>query len=122
MGIPASVSDRAITENWADNSTLYATQKLNAQLGSLLYAIPTLILLTATVISITRKSELVFYCTFLTGLTLFQIVPITVLIKQKANTPTLIVNAALIFFSILIIGQVLSGFKIAKLLRLKQSK
>lgn len=64
MGIPASVSDRAITENWADNSTLYATQKLNAQLGSLLYAIPTLILLTATVISTHEKANLYFIVHF----------------------------------------------------------
>lgn len=122
MGIPASVSDRAITENWADNSTLYETEKLNAQLWSLLYAIPTLILITATLISIIRKSELAFYCTFLFGLTLFQTIPIAGLIKHKANTPSFIVTLALIIFSILIIGQFFSLLKIVTILKIKKQQ
>jgi uncharacterized membrane protein len=122
MGIPASVSDRAITEGWADNSALYVTEKLNAQLWSLLYTIATLILLTATLISFKQKSKLTFYSTFLFGLTLFQTIPVTGLIKHKANTPSFVVNLAIIIFIILMAGQVLSVLKIVTLLKIRKQQ
>ena len=76
MGTPADVSDRAVTKGWADDRTMYEAEKAKSRLWTLLYAIPTIILLTMTIKSIRQKNELMFYWTFLIGLTIFQIIPV----------------------------------------------
>jgi hypothetical protein len=122
IGIPADVSDRALTEDWADNNTMYKSEIMKSQLWTLLYAIPTIILLTATFISIRQKSELIFYWTFLIGLTIFQIIPVAGLLSDKANDPSFIIPVLSTFFFIFISGQIFSVFKIIKLTKTRQLK
>lgn len=91
MGTPADVSDRAVTEGWADDRTMYEAEKVKSRLWTLLYAIPTIILLAMTIKSIRQKNELMFHWTLLIGLTIFQIIPIAGLLSDKANDPPFIV-------------------------------
>ena len=122
MGTPADVSDRAVTEGWADERTMYEAEKVKSRLWTLLYAIPTIILLTTTIKSIRKKNELMFYWTLLIGLTIFQIIPVAGLLSDKANDPPFIVPAILTFFFILISGQIFSVFRIVKLTKTRQLK
>jgi hypothetical protein len=115
LGTPADVSDRAVTEDWANDGKRYATEKMKSRLWTLVYAIPTLILLTATVKSIRQKNELLFYRTFLIGLTIFQIIPVVRLLKDKSNDPPFIFPIILTFFLIFISGQIFSVLKIVKI-------
>jgi heme A synthase len=115
MGTPADVSDRAVTEGWADDRTMYEAEKVKSRLWTLLYAIPTIILLTMTIKSIRQKNELMFYWTLLIGLTIFQIIPVAGLLSDKTNNPSFIVPVILAFFSIFISGQIFSIFRIIKL-------
>lgn len=114
-GIPADISDRAVTEGWADNRTMYEAEKIKSRLWTLVYAIPTIILMTATVKSIRQKNELMFYWTFLIGLTIFQIIPIAGLLSEKANNPPFIIPVILTFFFIFISGQIFSVLRIVNL-------
>src|SRR5690606_6992921 len=102
MGTPADVSDRAVTEGWADDRTMYEAEKVKSRLWTLLYAIPTIILLAMTIKSIRQKNELMFHWTLLIGLTIFQIIPIAGLLSDKANDPPFIVPIILTFFTIFI--------------------
>ncbi len=115
LGTPADVSDRAVTEDWADDEKRYAAEKMKSQLWTMVYAIPTLILLTATVKSIRQKNEIMFYRTFLIGLTIFQLIPVAGLIKDKSNDPPFIFTIILTFFLIFISGQIFSVLKIVKI-------
>ena len=115
LGTPADVSDRAVIEDWADDGKRYAAEKMKSRLWTMVYAIPTLILLTATVKSIRQKNELLFYRTFLIGLTIFQIIPVVGLIKDKSNDPPFILPIILTFFLIFTSGQIFSVLKIVKL-------
>jgi heme A synthase len=115
LGTPAAVSDRAVTEDWANDGKRYATEKMKSRLWTLVYAIPTLILLTATVKSIRQKNELLFYRTFLIGLTIFQIIPVAGLLKDKSNDPPFILPIILTFFLIFTSGQIFSVLKIVKI-------
>lgn len=122
LGIPADVSDRAVTEDWADNGTIYESEIMKSRLWSLVYAIPTLILLTATVKSMRQKNEILFYWTFLIGLTILQIIPVAGLLSNKSNNPEFIIPVILTAFLIFIIGQIFSVFKIVKIMKAKQLK
>jgi hypothetical protein len=122
MGTPADVSDRAVTEGWADDRTMYEAEKVKSRLWTLLYAIPTIILLTMTIKSIRQKNELMFYWTFLIGLTIFQIIPVAGLLSDKANDPPFIVPVISTFFFIFISGQIFSVIRIVKLKKAKQLK
>ena len=121
-GTPADVSDRAVTEGWADDRTMYEAEKVKSRLWTFLYAIPTIILLTMTIKSIRQKNELMFYWTLLIGLAIFQLIPIAGLLGDKANTPPFIVPISLTFVSILISGQIFSVFRIIKLTKARQLK
>lgn len=112
LGATADVSDRAVTEDWATDGKWYATEKMISRLWTLVYAIPTLILMTATVKSIRQKNELLFYWTFFIGLTIFQTIPIAGLLKDKSNGPPFIFPIILTFFLIFISGQIFSVLKI----------
>ena len=120
LGTPAAVSDRAVTEDWADDEKRYAAEKMKSRLWTLVYAIPTLILLNATVKSIRQKNELLFYRTFLIGLTIFQIIPVAGLIKDKSNDSPFIFPIILTFFVIFTSGQIFSVLKIVKLTKTRQ--
>ena len=120
LGTPADVSDRAVTEDWADDEKRYAAEKMKSRLWTLVYAIPTLILLNATVKSIRQKNELLFYRTFLIGLTIFQIIPVAGLIKDKSNDSPFIFPIILTFFVIFTSGQIFSVLKIVKLTKTRQ--
>ena len=120
LGTPAAVSDRAVTEDWADDGKRYAAEKMKSRLWTMVYAIPTLILLTATVKSIRQKNELMFYRTFLIGLTIFQIIPVAGLLKDKSNDPPFILPIILTFFLIFTSGQIFSVLKIVKLTKARQ--
>ena len=109
------MSDRAVTEDWADDEKRYAAEKMKSRLWTMVYAIPTLILLTATVKSIRQKNELLFYRTFLIGLTIFQLIPVAGLIKDKSNDPPFIFTIILTFFLIFTSGQIFSVLKIVKI-------
>ena len=122
MGTPADVSDRAVTEGWADDRTMYEAEKVKSRLWTLLYAIPTIILLTMTIKSIRQKNELMFYWTLLIGLTIFQIIPVAGLLSDKANDPPFIIAVILTFFSIFISGQIFSVIRIVKLTKARQLK
>jgi hypothetical protein len=122
MGIPADVSDRAVTEGWADDITQYKAEKVKSRLWTLLYAIPTIILLTLTIRSIRQKNELMFYWTLLVGLTIFQIIPLAGLSSEKPENSQFIIPVSLTFFFIFISGQIFSGFKIKKLTKPRQIK
>jgi len=122
MGTPADVSDRAVTEGWADDRTMYEAEKAKSRLWTLLYAIPTIILLTTTIKSIRQKNELMFYWTLFIGLTIFQIIPVAGLLSDKTNDPPFIVPAILTFFTIFISGQIFSVFRIIKLTKTGQLK
>ena len=115
LGTPADVSDRAVTEDWANDGKRYAAEKMKSRLWTMVYAIPTLILLTATVKSIRQKNEIMFYRTFLIGLTIFQLIPVAGLIKDKSNDPPFIFTIILTFFLIFISGQIFSVLKIVKI-------
>jgi heme A synthase len=120
LGTPADVSDRAVTEDWANDGKRYAAEKMKSRLWTLVYAIPTLILLNATVKSIRQKNELLFYRTFLIGLTIFQIIPVAGLIKDKSNDSPFIFPIILTFFVIFTSGQIFSVLKIVKLTKTRQ--
>lgn len=122
MGIPADVSDRAVTEDWVDNGTMYESEKMKSRLWTLVYAIPTIILLTATVKSMRQKNEILFYWTFLIGLTILQIIPVAGLVSDKPNTPAFIIPVILTVFLIIIIGQIFSVYKIVKITKEIQLK
>ncbi len=122
MGTPADVSDRAVTEGWADDSAIYQAEKIKSRLCTLIYAIPTIILLTMTVKSVRQKDERLFYRTFLIGLTIFQIIPVVGLLSDKAKDPPFIVPLMLTFFLIFISGQIFSVFRIVKLNKVGQLK
>lgn len=122
MGTPTDVSDRAVTEGWADDRTMYEAEKVKSRLWTLLYAIPTIIMLTLTIKSIRQKNELMFYWTLLIGLTIFQIIPVAGLLSDKANDPPFIVPVISTFFFIFIIGQIFSVIRIVKLTKTKQLK
>ena len=122
MGTPADVSDRAVTEDWADDGTRYAAEIMKSRLRTLVYAIPTLLLLTATIKSIRQKNELMFYWTLLIGLTIFQMIPIAVMLSDKTNDPPFIVPTILTFFFIFISGQIFSFIRIVKLTKTRQLK
>jgi heme A synthase len=115
LGIPADVSDRAVTEDWADNGTMYESEIMKSRLWTLVYAIPTIILLTATVKSMSQKNEILFYSTFLIGLTILQIIPVAGLLSDKSNAPAFIIPIILAVFFIFITGQIFSVFKIVKI-------
>lgn len=115
MGTPADVSDRAVTEGWADDRTMYEAEKMKSRLWTLIYAIPTIILLTMTVKSIRQKKERLFYLTFLIGLTIFQIIPVVGLLNDKAKDPPFIKPVLLIFFLTFLIGQIFSIYRIVKI-------
>lgn len=122
MGTPAEISDRAVTEGWAEDKTRYEEEKLKSRIWTLIYAIPTIILLTSTVISIRRKNELMFYWIFLIGLTIFQIIPLAGLIIKEAKDPSFIIPVIMIFFFIFLSGQIFSVIRIVKLKKTKQLK
>jgi len=122
MGIPADVSDTAITEGWADDRMMCEAKKVKSRLWTLLYAVPTIILLTMTVISNRQKNELLFYWTFFIGLTIFQIIPVAGLLSYKANEPPFLIPIILTFFSVFISGQMFSVFRIIKLTKSRQLK
>jgi hypothetical protein len=115
LGTPADLSDRAVTKDWANDGKRYATVKMKLRLWTLVHAIPTLILLNATVKSIRQKNELLFYRKFLIGLTIFQIIPVVRLLKDKSNDPPFIFTIILTFFLIFISGQIFSVLKIVKI-------
>lgn len=114
MGTPADISDRAATEGWADDSTMYSAEKMKSRLWTLVYAIPAIILLTATIKSIRQKNERLFYWTFLIGLTFFQLIPVAGLLSNKAKDSPFIVITMFSFFLIFMGGQVFSIFRIIK--------
>lgn len=120
MGTPADVSDRAVTEGWADDRTMYEAETVKSRLWTLLYAIPTILLLTFTIKSIRHKNDLMFYWSLLIGLTLFQIIPIAALLNVLTDGLTFIIP--LIFFLIFISGQIFSIIRIVKLSKVKQLK
>jgi hypothetical protein len=115
MGTAADVSDRGVTEGWVDDRTMYEAEIMKSRFWTLIYAIPTIILLTTTVKSIRQKNERLFYLTLLIGLTIFQIIPVFGLLSDKAKDPPFIVPLLLTFFLIFISGQLFSVFKIVKL-------
>lgn len=115
MGIPAKVSDRAVTEGWAEDGTMYARETLKSRLWTLLYAIPTMALLITTFVSIRQKNTFIFYWTLFIGLSVFQIIPIVGLLSDKANNPPFIAPTLWILCSIFIFGQIFSMMKIIKI-------
>jgi drug/metabolite transporter (DMT)-like permease len=115
LGVPAEISDSGSTEHWGDDKALYESEKLKLRLWTLIYAIPTLVLLITTVKSIRHKNELLFYWSFLIGLSFFQILPIAWFFSEKENDPPFIIPVMTIFFSIFTIGQVISVIRILKL-------
>jgi hypothetical protein len=122
MGTPADVSDRAVTEGWADDRTMYEAEIVKLRLWTLLYAIPTIILLTLIIKSIRQKNELMFYWTLLIGLTIFQIIPVAGLLSDKANDPPFIIPIISTLFFTFISGQIFSVIRIVKLKKTKQLK
>ena len=122
MGTPADVSDRAVTEGWADDRVMYDLEKVKSRLWTLLYAIPTIIMFALTIKSIRQKNELMFYWTFLISLTIFQIIPVAGLLSDKANDPPFIVPVISTFFFIFLSGQIFSVNRIVKLTKTKQLK
>jgi hypothetical protein len=115
LGVPAEISDRASMEGWGDDRALYESEKMKSWLWSLIYVLPAIVLLITTVKSIRQKNELLFYCSFLIGLTFFQILPIAWFFSNKENDPPFIIPVMTIFFSIFTIGQVFSVMRIQKL-------
>ncbi|RYX98534.1 hypothetical protein EON78_05105 [bacterium] len=55
IGIAADVSDRSLIEGWVDDKSKYDDEIIKAKSWTLLYAIPTIILLVLTIKSIRRK-------------------------------------------------------------------
>lgn len=122
VGTSSDVSDRAVTEGWAEDRAAYENEKVKSQFWTLIYAIPTIILLTMTIISLRLKNELMFYWTFLFGLTIFQIIPVAGLLSDKSNHPPFILPIILTIFSILLSGQIFSISRIIKLTKSTQLK
>jgi hypothetical protein len=119
MGTPVDVSDRAVTEGWADDRTMYEAEKVKSRFWTLLYAIPTIILFALTITSIRLKNELIFYWTLLIGLTIFQIIPVAGLLSNATNAPPFLIPVLSTFFFIFISGQILSVIRIVKLIKTK---
>ncbi len=61
VGTSAKVSDQSITNGWAEDNKLYASKLTSARLRTLIYAMPTLILLILTIYSYRRKNEKLFF-------------------------------------------------------------
>lgn len=113
MGIPADITDRSLTEGWVDNSVMYEAEKARSRLRTLLYAIPAIMLGFFAIKAIKQKNERLFYWTFLAGLTLFQVIPVTGLLSAKGQDHPLLIRPLLwTFFLAFLAGQVYSVYRI----------
>ena len=119
-GTPVDVADKAITEGWSQDNVRYEAEKSNSRLWTLIYAIPTLILLYMTIKSIQQNNNRFFYWTFLIGLTLFQIIPTTGLLSKESQDPSFIRPILITLFIIFIGGQIFSVYRIAKIKKSEQ--
>jgi hypothetical protein len=112
LGIPAQLSDRSSTEGWFDDRPRYEIEKIKSLLLTLIYAIPTITLLSLTIKSIRQKNGRLFYWSFFIGLTIFQSLPVFGLFNTKGQAPTFIKPILITLFFILLIGQVYSIYQI----------
>lgn len=115
LGTPAKVSDRAISEGWAEDSDRYKTELIISRLRSLLYAIPTIFLLVLTIKSYRRRKHKLFFVVFLIGLTLFQIVPAFGLYKVTDGDSTFFRPLLVVLFILFLTGQIISIYKLRRL-------
>jgi len=115
LGTPAKVSDNAITEGWADDDAHSNSELINARLLSLIYAIPTLLLLLLTIKSYRLKDYKLFFGTFLFGMTLFQIISVFGFFKVTDNAPGFLRPVLAVLFILFLAGQIVSVYKLYKL-------
>ncbi len=113
-GTTAEVGDRAIEGGWAEDDKSYANELLQTRLRTLYYLIPTVILLFFTIKSFRQKNELLFYWTFLIGLSLFQILPLKGLSHFNPNGPEFVKPLLWVFLLTFLTGQI---YSIVKLIR-----
>ncbi len=114
IGTSATVSDIAVTEGWAEDLAKYEVEKIKFRFRTLYYAIPSILLLSLTIMAIRQKNERLFYWTFLIGLTLFQIIPVLGLINNDEREPSFIKPILLTFFTFFLMGQLFSAFRLVK--------
>ncbi len=119
-GLPAKVSDRAITEGWAEDANLYKSELIKARFYTLYYAIPAIILLTLTIKSVINENYKLFYWTFLIGLTLFQIIPTLGLFNVTNSDPSFFKPVLAVIFFLFLMGQLFSVFRLYNWRKLKQ--
>lgn len=122
MGVPANVTDRAVTDGWIEDNSRYEGEKVESRLLTLIYAIPTILLLLMTIKSIKQKNERLFYWTFLIGLTIYQIIPVVGLLSDNSQDPAFIRPILLTFFTVFLGGQILSVYRIARNREIEESK
>lgn len=115
FSIPAKISDRAITEGWAQDSGRFKSELTNSRLLSLLYSIPTISLFVLTIKSYRRRNDKLFFKTFLFGLTLFQIIPTFGLFRVTEADPDLFRPILAVLFILFLVGQVISIYKLYEL-------
>lgn len=122
MGVPANVTDRAVTDGWIEDNSRYEDETFESRLLTLIYAIPTILLLLMTIKSLKQKNERLFYWTFLIGLTIYQIIPVVGLLSDNSQDPPFIKPILLTFFTVFLGGQILSVYRIVKTRKIAESK
>jgi len=108
------VSDQAIMEGWLEDNERFEREIRDHRFRTLIYALPALGLLVLTVLSVRKKHDQLFYWTFLTGLTLLQVIPLSGLINEDENEPRFIEPILIITVTLLFIGQFFSAVKIIR--------
>lgn len=109
------VIDQAIMEGWFEDNERYEREIRDYRFRTLIYGLPAIGLLALTVLSVRKKNDQLFYWTFLTGLTLLQIIPVAGLINENENEPSFIEPILILIVTLLFLGQLFSAFKIVRI-------
>ena len=114
LAIPVDIADQSLTTNNAENYEGIKNEHVSRSLLTLIYILPTVVLLFLTIKSIREKNKRLFYWTFLIGLTLFQIIPTLGLFNVSKSAPSFFRPILALLWLILLMGQIASIYKIFK--------
>jgi len=98
-------------ELWEIPAKVFKEEIIKSRARTLLYAIPAIILLFLTFISMKQNNKQKFYWTFLVGLSIFQILPIAGLLNINSESSLFMICFLLTSFISFAIGQLFSIYK-----------
>ena len=122
LGTPADIKDRGINEGWYEDIEKYKAEIIKSRVRTLFYAIPAIILLFLTLISMKQNNEQKFYWTFLVGLSIFQILPIAGLLNINSESSLFMICFLLTSYISFAIGQLFSIYKILESRKIYSTK